>query len=374
MAADVARPLANVRKIAVLRASALGDFIFALPALGALRRAYPQAEIVYLGKPWHVSFVPDHVTVMDRVVAVPPYPGVGEPENSVPDAAQLETFFARMQDERFDLALQLHGGGRHSNPFLLRLGAARTAGLRTPDAPPLDISIPYVFYQHEVLRLLEVVSHIGAVSCEVTPRLLVTSEDHHRARPVATQAGTRPYVIIHPGASDSRRRWPAERFAVTASQLLDEGYAVFVTGVQSERKVAQAVTNGTGGRAINLCGTLSLSELTGLIASAALVVSNDTGPLHLAAAVGTKSVGIYWIGNMITASQAMAANHRPLVSWTTHCPVCGRVCVSPASYPFDRACAHRVSFVGDVMADQVMAACRELLNQPAEDKKRELYA
>src|SRR5689334_4680957 len=108
---NIARPLPNVRKIAVLRASALGDFLFALPAIGALRHTYPTAEIVFLGKAWHEQFVPGHVPTIDRVVAVPPCAGVGEAEDYANNAAQLKQFFAKMRSEHFDLALQMHGGG-----------------------------------------------------------------------------------------------------------------------------------------------------------------------------------------------------------------------------------------------------------------------
>src|SRR5205823_918190 len=95
---------------------------------------------------------------VDRVVVVPATSGVREPSADEPeDAARLEAFFAGMRREGFDLAIQMHGGGRHSNPFLLSLGARVTAGLRTPDADPLDICLPYAFYQPEVARYLELV-------------------------------------------------------------------------------------------------------------------------------------------------------------------------------------------------------------------------
>lgn len=132
----------GVDRIAVLRANGIGDFVFTLPALAALRRAYPAAEIVLLGQHWHRGFLTGRPGPWDRVVVVPGCRGVND---SVPDdPAGIETFFAGMRAERFDLAVQLHGGGRHSNPFVRRLGARVTAGLRTPDAEPLDRWRPYV--------------------------------------------------------------------------------------------------------------------------------------------------------------------------------------------------------------------------------------
>src|SRR5438309_10264707 len=102
-------PDPSVTKIAVLRANAIGDLIFALPALDALRAAYPAAEIVLLGTAWHARFLAGRPGPVDRVVELPP----GALDGGSPDAE----FVAAMRAERFDLALQLHGGGRTSNPL-----------------------------------------------------------------------------------------------------------------------------------------------------------------------------------------------------------------------------------------------------------------
>ncbi len=110
------------KKIAVLRANALGDYIFVLPALQALRNKYPKAEIVYLGREWHKGYLNGRPGPVDRVIVVPPYPGISEREEFIPDENVLTEFFNGMQNEEFDIAFQLHGGGRNSNPFLLRLG------------------------------------------------------------------------------------------------------------------------------------------------------------------------------------------------------------------------------------------------------------
>jgi ADP-heptose:LPS heptosyltransferase len=128
----------GVERIAVLRATALGDFVFCIPALLALRAAYPRAEICLLGRPWHASFMRDRPGPVDRVIVVPPSRGVREEPGAAEDPRELDGFFARMRAERFDVALQMHGGGRWSNPFATRLGARLTVGCRAGDAPALD--------------------------------------------------------------------------------------------------------------------------------------------------------------------------------------------------------------------------------------------
>ena len=160
----------DVRKLAVLRANAIGDYLVSLPALEALRAAYPDAELVLLGSGWHAGFLAGRPGPVDRCLPVPPTAGVRDDRPpSLP--AVVDRFFARMRAERFDLAVQLHGGGRHSNAFVRRLGARVTAGSRAPDAPPLDRTVPYTPYQHEVHRFLEVAGLVGAAPVTLEPRL-----------------------------------------------------------------------------------------------------------------------------------------------------------------------------------------------------------
>src|SRR5579885_787893 len=96
----------DVRKIAVLRANGLGDLIFALPALDALRAAYPEAEITLLGSRLHVELLAERPGPVDRVIVIPPSRGVREEAGKLENAAELDQFFEAMARERFDLAIQ----------------------------------------------------------------------------------------------------------------------------------------------------------------------------------------------------------------------------------------------------------------------------
>ncbi len=342
-------PEPDVARIAVLRANALGDYIFALPALDALRSAYPDAEIALLGAPWHARFLAGRPAPVDRVVALPALPGLREPApGEVP--GDRAGFLAAMRAERFDLALQMHGGGRTSNPFVARLGARITAGLRSGDAAPLDRWIPYVYYQPEVFRYLEVVGLVGAPPVGYRPRFELTDDDRKEAAAVVPDAD-RPLVALHPGATDPRRRWPAERFAAVGDALDAQ---ILVTGTGAERDLVDRVVGAMRGPARPLVDALSLGGLAALYARCAVVVSNDTGPVHLAEAVGAPTVGLYWVGNHINGAPVDRARHRPLISWTLDCPECGRNCITGR-------CPHSPSFI-DIPVGQVVEAARELLD------------
>lgn len=349
----------DVDRIAVLRANALGDFLFTLPALEALRAAYPSAELVLLGAPWHARWLANRPSPVTRVLVVPPAPGIrlAEPDETLP---AREEFLARARAEKFDLAVQLHGGGRNSNPLVSALGARLTVGLRAHDAPPLDRWLRYDFYQPEIIRLLETVALVGATPVTLTPWVEVTEADVAELRGVI-DAPEGPRAAIHPGVTDPRRRWPAERFAAVADGLADRGFEVTITGTAGERPLVERVVAAARAPIRPLVGAVSLGGLAALYAECAVVVANDTGPLHLAAAVGAPTVGIFWAGNVITVATPMRGRHRALASWTIHCPECGEDCTRDL-YP-DRpgeGCDHRVSFVSDVPVSEVLAAVDDL--------------
>lgn len=351
---------ARVRKIAVLRANALGDYVFCLPALDALKNTWPDAELVYLGRDWHRDFLDGRPGPVDRVVVVPRCQGMPAEGDRVEDPAAVEAFFLRMQAEHFDLALQMHGGGGNSNRLAAALGARRTAGLRAEGAPALDINVPYTLYHCELLRYLEVAAAVGAQPVGIVPRVAITAMDRNA---LASEVPDCPSscVILHPGATDIRRRWPAASFARLADELAAFGIEICVTGTAEESAAADAIVAQSRCRIRNLCGRLSLRAFAALIERAALVVANDTGPLHLARAVGAPTVGIYWVGNAINYGLVTATGHRIAIAWTTRCPACGMDCIENDMHVSRGGCDHAVSFVGSVSAAEVVAHARAAL-------------
>jgi ADP-heptose:LPS heptosyltransferase len=344
-------PIEGVERIAVLRANALGDLIVALPALEALRAAYPRAEITLFGRSHHEALLLGRPSSVDRVVVLPE--GAIGDEAGRMDPDEREHLIEDLARGRWDIAIQLHGGGRNSNRFVARLGARVTAGSRTPDAPALDRWVPYEHYQSEVARYLEVVGLVGARAVALEPRLPVVDADLRALHDALPDLDGGPYAVLHPGASDPRRRWPIDSFAAVGLELRACGRRLVVTGVASEDALVDALRTALGGDV--LAGDrLTLPALLALLAGAEVVVANDTGPLHLAMAAGAPTVGIFWIGNLVTAGPLSRRRHRPLVSWRVDCPECG----ADASR---EGCTHDVSFVADVPVYSAIAASRSLI-------------
>ncbi|MDI2035107.1 glycosyltransferase family 9 protein [Paenarthrobacter nitroguajacolicus] len=332
----VLEKFSDVRRIVVLRGGGLGDLIYTYPALNALRNAYPQAKVTLLGTPVHAAVAAATDGPVDDVELLPVARGVhdgprnGERfEDDAEDVAAQEAFFEAMRAREFDIALQMHGGGRFSNPFLLRLGARHTVGTRTKDAEPLERNLEYVYYQNEPDRWLEVAALAGAPTI-ISPPLLPKPEYQQNI------AGLRDpqrssLVIVHPGATDPRRRWPASYFAEAAAAVAAEGAQVLIVGDRSEKALAQEVAELAGRQlqdgqrqaVTSVAGELDIGDLAALLAEASVMLASDSGPRHLAQALGTPTVGIFWVGNVFNAGPRGRGLHRIHMSWLTRCPRCG---------------------------------------------------
>jgi ADP-heptose:LPS heptosyltransferase len=344
-----------VRKIAVLRPNAVGDFVFALPALHALKQAYPQAEIVLLGKAWHADFLRGRPGPVDRVIVLPPVAGVGAAPDIACDEGDIARFVGAMVDERFDIALQMFGAGRYSNPFLLRLGARLSVGARADGAAALDRWVPYCEPNNRRLALLEIAALAGAWPGPLPlPELAATEADCLEAAAVLPGVTGERLAVLQPGSTDPRRCWPAQHFAALGDRLAQAGMRVAVNGAAAETALVAEVVNAMRHPAVGLAGRLGLGGLCGLLERAALVVSNDTGPLHLALALGRPSVGIFWLTNLVEGMPLRQSHLRVALSLQTRCPVCGQENLRTR-------CAHDGSFVADVGVDEVHDLARSLL-------------
>ncbi|MGZ3241691.1 MAG: glycosyltransferase family 9 protein, partial [Burkholderiaceae bacterium] len=279
-----------LRNIAVFRALQLGDLLCVVPTLRALRLAAPNAKITLIGLPWAQSFAVRFNKYIDDYLMFPGFPGLPE---TVPQINLIPEFFATAQQRQFDFAFQLHGSGSLSNPITMALGAARTAGFYLPGSycPDHEYFIPWLHAEHEITQYLRLMEFLGAPANNKSLEFPLQDIDYQSLRKTGQfRPPPGSYACIHPGARLESRRWLPKRFAYVADGLSEQGLQVVLTGSAEERPIVDAVLREMRAPVIDMCGRTELGSLAALIAGARLLVSNDTGVSHIAAAVATPSV------------------------------------------------------------------------------------
>ncbi|KVG10965.1 ADP-heptose--LPS heptosyltransferase [Burkholderia vietnamiensis] len=331
-------------RIAVFRALQLGDMLCAVPALRALRRGEPEARITLIGLPWAREFASRFSDYIDNFIAFPGAPGLAE--QPAADAAAREAFVAECRARDFDLAIQLHGSGAHTNAIVASLGAARTAGFVPADGgtTTLDCSIVWCDDEPEVTRYLSLMRKLGYRDWGDYLEFPLGGLDYALWHVLRDEHALEPgrYVVVHPGARMASRRWPVERFARTARQLADDGWQIVLTGTRAELALANAFAEQLARPCVNLCGRTPLGAMAALIARARLLLCNDTGVSHVAAALGTPSVVVACGSDTARWAPLDAERHRVLASY----PAC-RPCMFDTC-PYGHECAIAIG-VDDVI-------------------------
>jgi ADP-heptose:LPS heptosyltransferase len=320
------------RRILVIRALQLGDLLCVVPALRALRTAFPGARIALAGLPWAREFVARYSRYLDEFIEFPGFPGL--PERDC-DPRRVPHFLSEVQGRRFDLALQLHGSGRLLNPLTMLLGARQCAGFcpEAGDCPDSQRFLAWRDAEHEVLRYVRLIRELGIAACGTDLEFPLGREDREAAGALLAESDLRgmPYVCLHAGSQLPSRRWPPERFAAVADRLAALGYRIVVTGTAAERALTAQVGAAMRHTAIDLAGRTSLGALGALIESAALLLSNDTGVSHIAAALRTPSVVVCCGSDYRRWAPLDCARHRVLHHAVDCRPCRYRVC--PIGHP-----------------------------------------
>jgi lipopolysaccharide heptosyltransferase II len=298
-------PWASARRILCVRTDGIGDVAMTAPAIRALAAAGPpDRSINVLASPSGAEaarLLPD---VDDVLTCLPPWAGVSDAGDPADDDASI----AELRAGAFDAAVIFTVHTQSALPAAtwcriagipLRLAHSRENpyALLTDWVPEPEVHGPT---RHEVVRQLELVGHVGAPPAGQV-RLTADVVELERAVTALRAAGVDPsarWLVLHPGASAPSRRYPAERFARAADLLIDEGWQVVVTRGPSDARVVDEVTHAMRRTPSILADELALRDLVAVLALADVLVSNNTGPAHLAALVGTPVVDLYALTNL----------------------------------------------------------------------------
>jgi lipopolysaccharide heptosyltransferase I len=312
-------------RILLVKLSSFGDVIHALPTLEALRAAFSKAHITWLVEAAYAPLLQDH-PALDEVWPVPRV-RLGQKVNKG-EMVNLLRLMRRVRTARFDLVIDLQGLLKSAMWVALARSPRKVGYNRTREMSYLALTEripPYDPEAHAVWRYLNVARYLGA--SPALPRfrlglnpilpdaacqsLNVGANLMFAQTPGRTQGSPlrkknavddkfvsvhreRSLVVLHPGARWASKIWPSASWASLANWLIREkGLNVVITGSHADRELAAQITAQMREKALNLAGCTSLAELAGIMQKARLALTADTGPMHLAAALGTKVVAIF---------------------------------------------------------------------------------
>lgn len=276
-------------RVLIVRLSAVGDTIFSLPVACALRRHYPQAMIAWVVEPLSALMVRDH-DCLDEVIVVP--------RGWWKSPAELRKLHGRLAELRIDTTLDIQSLTKSA--LIARLsGAKRRIGFTRPWGRELSLlwnnERVSVQADHVVDGYLEILKPLGIQS----PRVEFRIPEDVAARGVmaaftAREFRGQPLAVINPAASWASKIWPIERYGEVARHLGQRHglRSVVLWYGDTERGWAEQIVSGSQGQAV-LAPPTKLNEVAALARQASLFLSSDTGPLHLAAAMGTPCIGLY---------------------------------------------------------------------------------
>ncbi len=275
-------------RILVIKLRYVGDVLLATPVLSRLREGFPKAHLAMLVNAGTEEIVQGH-PALDEVLVVEKGP-----------LLRQWRFIRTLRDRRFDLVVDLTDGDRSA--LLARLsGAPVRIGYnsegRWRGRLYTEIMQPDRFGMHTVGYHLAATEALGLTGPPPPPILTVSPEGRHAADRLLQEAGiepARPLACLHPGARWWFKSWPSERFAALADRIQTEtaAQALFLGGEQ-DRDVGSRIAERMTTPHRTLIGRTGLKELAAVLERAALMISNDNGPMHMAAALGVQVIGLF---------------------------------------------------------------------------------
>lgn len=296
----------------------LGDVVLSTPVLTPLKQAFPGSRLTVMTTPAAAELVENHPAV-DEVI----------PFDKRKSQRGISGFFRMrklLRDKKFDIVFSAHKSWRTALllaaariPVRYGFREARGAFLYTGRASRAE-------YDHEVLRNFAVLKNIDLIPEPRAARLhvAVTPDARKKAAVIVDEMGRTQIIGLAPGSVWRTKRWTEQGFAEVGRRLIQRGFGVALIGGPADSGVCEQVEQAIGSGALNLCGKLSLLESAAIIERMALLVSNDSAPLHLASAMGTPAVAIFCATVPEFGYGPWGVPHEICGVETLHCRPCGR--------------------------------------------------
>ncbi len=293
----------HFKNILIMKPSSLGDIILVLPALAALRRNFPEAKISWLVRPEFAALLENH-PYLDEIIAFD-RKFLGKAWFHPRAFGALISLVRKLRSARFDVVFDFQGLFRTAS-------LAWLSGCRKRFGRAGAREFAHIFYTDKVLQDMEcahlvdyylrMIQTAGAADISVEFVLPRNPEAAESVGKLLADKKVSPgkYAVFVPGSAHADKCWPTERFAELADRVTAKfGFSIVATGTEPEASVVERLKEMAGVPVANLAGQTSLSELMALLRGARLVVSNDTGPGHIAAASGVPLVLMFGRSNPV---------------------------------------------------------------------------
>lgn len=276
-------------RLLVSRTDRLGDLVLALPFVETLKARYSECPVDVIASLYASPILENNFSI-DRIIRV-------QNDQLVSSRNYRKELEHRIASGQYKAAVLLYPE-RHISRLLYRVGIPIRIGTAG--------RFHSVFFTHRLLHSrkankkheseynLDFLAYFRDGRTIVQPSVYPTDKELNHARRILNECGVeQPFIVVHPGSGGSAERWPMSRFIELYSALNRSGYAVVITGSESEGQTVRRTAGEMNVPIKEITGRTDLRTLAAVLSLAATVVANSTGPLHLAVAVGTRVVGLY---------------------------------------------------------------------------------
>lgn len=294
----------DCKNILVIRADNMGDLLMSSPAINALKQSFDCRLTLLTSEMGNViaPFIPG---IDETIVANVPWVKTKKPadENALIDLIQ------KLRSFEFDAAIIFTVYSQNPLPaamlaFLAGIPKRLAYCRENPYSLLTNWQVekePYSFIQHQVKRDLQLVESVGATTKDTRLRINVSENAKKKALEKLLDLGLNPqkdWIIMHPGVSELKREYPVEKWIHTGKMLRDQlGFQLIITGSKDEKSLTEKIQSGIGNYAVSAAGFFSMEEFIALISLAPMVISVNTGTVHIAAATQTPVIVLYALTN-----------------------------------------------------------------------------
>lgn len=346
-------------RILIIKLSSLGDVIHCLPTLAVLKSGFPEAMIDWLVEEQNAGILEGH-THIDNLIVLPRKSWMKKPWHIKKIYSEIKIFMRDLRAREYDLIIDFQGLFRSGLLVALSRGKRKIGFDRVRE-------MAHIFYnervplstlnQHAITRYMEITNYLKVTPSNFLFSLPISEKEAEEANKLLEENGIKTHnnnklVYINPNARWSSKIWPWERFKELIKELSLRGYEVVLIGGPNDKDKMDMAFRGLGDKIYNLAGQTSLKSLAAILKRGDCLITNDSGPMHLAVAVGLPVIALFGPSNPLRTGPFGWQNEDKR----------NKVLFSPISCApcYKRECTRKKCLM-NISVDQVLSALEELL-------------